>query len=169
MKYFTTFLLLVLFSFQTSFGQDTTAQINTRWNNLKTQLQRRTDIVSDLVNILSQSEKVDKEQLSKSKNLAIDLFKYVDTLTFKDSLTISLANEKNNRLTKALARTLATSDKDKELRSNKELSALFMQLEACENRIALTKRDYNDICSEYKRTDLLFGSDKVEKASQIRF
>lgn len=169
MKYFTTILFSVIISFQTSFGQDTTAQINTSWINLKTQLQRRTDIVSNLVSILSQSPKVDKEQLSKSKTFAINLFKYLDTLTLKDSLSISLANEKNNRLTKALARALATSDNDKKLRSNKKLPELFMQLEGCENRIALAKRDYNDVCNEYKRTDLLFGSDKVEKATEIKF
>ena len=169
MKFFTTILLLFLLSFQTSFGQDTTAQINTSWINLKTQLQRRTDIVSNLASILSKSTKVDKEQLSKSKTFAIDLFKYVDTLTLKDSLSICLANEKNNRLTEALEKTLASSDNDKKLSSNNQLPGLFMQLEGCENRIALAKREYNDICKEYKRTDLLFGSDKVEKAPEIKF
>ena len=50
-----------------------------------------------------------------------------------DSATISLANNKNNKLTQALARTLATSENDKKLRSGNQLQGLLMQLEGCEN------------------------------------
>lgn len=169
MKLITTFILLCFFSFQAIYGQDTTAQINTAWSNLKTQLQRRTDIVSNLTSILSKSTKVDKEQLNNSKLFSIDLFKYVDTLSFKDSVTISLASTKNNKLTQALARTLATLENDKKLRSDNQLQGLLMQLEGCENRIALAKREYNDVCKEYGKTDLLFGSDNIEKAPEVKF
>ena len=169
MKLITTIFFIILFSVQTSYGQDTTTQINTAWINLKTQLQRRTDIVSNLTSILSKSTKVDKEQLNNSKAFSIDLFKYVDTLNFKDSLSISLANGKNNRLTQALARTLATLENDKKLMSDNQLQGLLMQLEGCENRIALAKREYNDVCKEYGKADLLFGSDMVEKANEIKF
>lgn len=169
MKLILTFILLCFFSFQTIYGQDTTARINMAWTNLKTQLQRRTDIVSNLTSILSKSTKVDKEQLNNSKVFSIDLFKYVDTLSFKDSVTISLASTKNNKLTQALARTLATLENDKKLRSDNELQVLLMQLEGCENRIALAKQEYNDLCKEYGKTDLLFGSDNEEKAPEVKF
>ncbi len=169
MKLVTTFILLFFFSFQTIYGQDTTAHINTAWTNLKTQLQRRTDIVSNLTSILSKSTKVDKEQLNNSKLYSIDLFKYVDTLSYKDSLTISLASNKNNKLTQALARTLATLEDDKKLRSDNQLQGLLMQLEGCENRIALAKRDYNNVCKVYGKTDLLFGSNNEEKAPEVKF
>ena len=169
MKLFITFISLYLFSFQTIYGQDTTAQINTAWTNLKTQLQRRTDIVSNLTSILSKSTKVDKEQLNNSKLFSIDLFKYIDTLSFKDSLTISLASTKNNKLTQALSRTLATLENDKKFSSANQLQGLLMQLEVCENRITLAKREYNDVCKEYGKIDLLFDSDNVEKAAEVKF
>lgn len=169
MKLITTFILFFFFSFQTIYGQDTTAQINTAWTNLKIQLQRRTDIVSNLTSILYKSTKVDKEQLNNSKLFSIDLFKYVDTLSFKDSLTISLASIKNNKLTQALSRTLASLENDKKLRSDNQLQGLLMQLEGCENRIALAKREYNDVCKEYGKTDILFGSDNAEKAPEVKF
>ena len=44
-----------------------------------------------------------------------------------------------------------------------------MQLESCENRIALAKREYNETCKEYKRTDLYFGSGQVDKAPEVKF
>jgi LemA protein len=169
MKLITTFILLFFFSSQTTYGQDTTAQINTAWTNLKTQLQRRTDIVSNLASILSKSTKVDKEELNNSKLVSIDLFKYLDTLRLKDSLTISLASTKNNKLTQALARTLATLENDKKLSADDQLQGLLMKLEGCENRIALAKRAYNDVCKEYGKTDLLFGSDSTEKGPEIKF
>jgi LemA protein len=169
MKLTTTIFFIILLSFQISYGQDTTALINKEWTNLKTQLQRRTDIISNLTSILSKSTKVDKEQLNNSKVFSIDLFKYVDTLSFKDSLSISLASDKNSRLTQALARTLATLENDKKLRSDNQLQGLLMQLEGCENRVALAKREYNEVCKQYGKTELLFGSDKVEKAPEVRF
>ena len=163
MKLITTFILLYLFSYQTIYGQDTTAQINKAWTNLKTQLQKRAGIISNLTSILSKSTKVDKEQLNNSKLFSIDLFNYVDTLSFKDSLTISLASMKNNKLTQALAKTLATLENNKKFRSDKQLQGLLMQLEGCENRIALAKRDYNSVCEEYGKTNLLFSSGNIEK------
>ncbi|MFN8306975.1 MAG: LemA family protein [Ferruginibacter sp.] len=169
MKLGTTILLVILLSFQKSYGQDTTVLINTAWTNLKTQLQRRTDIISNLTSILSTSTKIDKEQLNNCKVFSIDLFKYVDTLSFKDSLSISLASGKNHRLTQALAKTLATLENDKRLRSDNQLQGLIMQLEGCENRIALAKREYNETCKEYNKTDLLFGHDKMGKASETKF
>lgn len=169
MKFIAKTIFIILLSFQRSYGQDTTTQINTAWTNLKTQLQRRADIVNNLTSFLSKSTKVDKEQLNNSKVFSIDLFKYVDTLSFIDSLSISLANNKNNRLTQALARTLASLENDTKLRSDSQLQGLFTQLEGSENRIALAKREYNEVCKEYGKTDLLFGPDTVEKAPEIKF
>jgi hypothetical protein len=132
-------------------------------------LQRRTGIAGNLAVFLSQSTIVDKEQLGNSKLFAIDLYKYLDTLTFKDSLSISFASDKNSRLTQALARILITLENDKKLRSDNQLLGLFMQLEGCENKIALAKQAYNEACKKYKRIDLLFDSDNVEEGPEVKF
>lgn len=96
------FCLLTLF-FQTTYTQDTTAVINSAWVNLKTQIQRRTDIVNTMVNTISRTNKIDKDQLFICKEISTHLFSYVDTLSVKDSLTISAASSENNRLTQALS------------------------------------------------------------------
>ena len=169
MKLFIQLSFLLLLASQNCFGQDTNSIINESWTTLKTQLQRRTDIVSNLTSLLSKSSKVDKEQLNNSKVLAVDLFKYIDTLNIKDSLSVSLVSVKNNKLTQALARTIVTLENDKKFRSNNEVNGLLMQLEGCENRIALAKREYNEICKEFKKADLLFGLDQIEKAPEVKF
>lgn len=169
MRFLIPLLFSGLFFFQNGYGQDTAVHINKAWATLKAQLQRRTDIVSNLVSIMSKSTKVNKEQLSNSKLFAVDLFNYIDTLSLKDSLSISRASEMNSKLTQALARTLASVENDKAFRSNNQFLELLMQLEGSENRIVVARRDYNDICKEYKRKDLLFKSDRFDEAPKIEF
>lgn len=169
MKHFFRISVVLILISQNSFGQDTTALINSSWTNLKTQLQRRTNIISNLAAVLSKSKKVDKVELKNLKTYSIDLFNYVDTLTFKDSLSISLVNTKNNRLTQAVSRTLVALENDIKFKNKNEVSGLLMQLEGCENRIALAKREYNETCKEYQRPDLHFGNNQVEKAPEVKF
>ena len=166
--FFRIFLSLILIS-QSCFGQDTTALINSNWTNLKTRLQRRTDIISNLTTVLSRSKKNDKVELQNLKTYSIDLFNHADTLTFKDSLSISLANTKNNKLTQAISRTLVTLENDMKFKNKNEVSRLLMQLEGCENQIALARLEYNEACKEYQRPCLYFGNDKVDKATEVKF
>ena len=87
MKHIFRIFVSLIFISQSCFGQDTTALINSNWTNLKTRLQRRTDIIFNLTTVLSKSKKIDKVELKNLKTYAIDLFNHVDTLTFKDSLS----------------------------------------------------------------------------------
>jgi LemA protein len=170
MKLFQSFVILLFFlSSQSCFGQDATAEINESWSRLKTQLQRRTDIVSNLISILSQSSKINKKQLNNSNVFALDLSKCIDTLSPKDSLSVSLAKIKNNNLTQAFAKTLATLENSRKFRANNQISGLLMQLEGCENRISLATQEYSETCKKFKRTDLLFGSDQIEKVPEVKF
>ena len=166
--FFRIFLSFILIS-QSCFGQDTTALINSNWTNLKTRLQRRTDIIFNLTTVLSKSKKVDKVELKNLKTYSIDLFNHVDTLTFKDSLSISLANTKNNRLTQAISRTLVTLENDMKFKNKNEVSTLLMQLEDCENQIALARLQYNETCKKYERAYLYFDDNKVDNAPEVKF
>ena len=159
--------LFLLFALH-SFGQDTTCQINTSWTGLKKQLQRRSDIAVNLTAVLSKT-KEDKEQLNSLKASAIDLFKYVDTLCLRNSMAISLAETKNNKLTESLASVLIEAENDKIIRTSQAFIDIMIQLEGCENRIALAEQDYNNACKTRNRTDLLFKEEKIKKAEEIKF
>lgn len=163
-KLSTLFLLFTLHSF----GQDTTCQINTTWTGLKAQLQRRSDIAVNLTAVLSKT-KADKEQLNRLKASAIDLFKYIDTLCLRNSMAVSLAETKNNKLTKSLASTLIEAENDKKIIASQAFIDIMIQLEGCENRIALAKQDYNNACKVCNRTDLLFKEEQIKKAEEIKF
>ena len=151
-----------------SFGQDTTCHINASWTGLKTQLQRRSDIAVNLTVVLSRS-KAENKQLNNFKASAIDLSKFIDTFYLKDSVTVSLAAIKNEKLTESLARTLITTENDKKIRSDTAFIDLLMQLEGCENRIALAKQDYNNACKMCHRTDLQFRVGQTNRAAEVKF
>jgi LemA protein len=151
-----------------TYGQDSTCQINASWTDLKTQLKRRSDIVSNLTVVLS-NLKTDKELLNNLKIAAIDVFKYVDTLSLRNSVAVSLAATKNNKLTESLGRTLITTENNKKISSNKEFINLLMQLEGCENRIVVAKQDYNNACKICNRTDLVFNVEQVNNVPKVKF
>ena len=54
-------------------------------------------------------------------------------------------------------------------KNKNEVSTLLMQLEDCENQIALARLQYNETCKEYQRAYLYFGNDKVDKAPEVKF
>jgi CII-binding regulator of phage lambda lysogenization HflD len=109
------------------------------------------------------------EELNITKNNSKNLLNYLDSLNSKDSFSIAVTYKKNENLTQALTKTLSNLDNHEKYYSNKELSKILLQLEAMENRISLEKMQYNNICKEYKRFDLLFGTDEVEKGAKVEF
>ena len=80
-----------------------------------------------------------------------------------------MVNTKNNRLTQAISRTLVTLENEMKFKNKNEVSKLIMQLEGCENQIALARLEYNETCKEYQRPYLYFGIDKVDKAPEVKF
>lgn len=157
MKFLTTTLLIALFSFQTSFGQDTTKRINTAWTTLKTQIQIRTDVVNNLTIILSKSNKVDKELLNTAELFSIDLYKYIDTLNFIEWGAISLARDKNGKLERALSEILVMIQNQDKPTTNNQLQGLLLKLRACNSKIHSAKMVYDELCNELGRDDLIFG------------
>lgn len=170
MKHFFGFLvLLLLFTSQSCFAQDTPSVLNSNWSNLKTQLQRQTVIANNLTDILSKSSKADKAQLKKAKTLGVDFLRFIDTLDSTDSLSLSLASDKNNHLTQVTERIIFDLQNDPKFKSRADLNELIMQLEGSANRVAVAKKEYNESCREYQRLDLLFGKEETEKAVPIEF
>ena len=137
-------------------GQDSLAVLTDSWLNLKTQLQRKADIVINLTSIISKSEKADKALIEKIRSTAKDLRQFIDSSKTLDSLTVRLTYEKDNNLRQAVSKTLAALIDDAKFKSQEESKNLQIQLMGVENRMASAKSNYNSICIKYKRTDLIY-------------
>jgi len=169
MRFISSAFLILFSAVQLCFAQDSAIQINSAWANLKTQLERRTDIVAHFSAILDQSTLIGKKQLARSRMFAVDLFKYIDTLNIKDSLTIGLAKNKNDSLRQELGKALPKLIQDPEFRNRSDFMGLIAQLEGINNRIVVARKEYNDLCKKFKRFDLLFDANQIDKPPAVIF
>ncbi|MEO8770719.1 MAG: LemA family protein [Ferruginibacter sp.] len=157
---------LILFSFQKTFSQDIPKPIKTKWENLKSLLQRRIDIVTTLSSQYSAA--FDIEKLKFAKKAALNLNKYLVSLNHPDSTSVSLTNLKNANLTNTLLVALATLKNKSAFKEQDKAESIIVELEGVENRIVLARKEYNDSCKENNRTDLIFNV-KSSKAPSIQF
>lgn len=169
MKSLLTIFVFLLFSFQVCFAQQVDEKITAAWTDLKTQLQRRAGVITNLVKFCADQPNTDKQYLDSIRIFSSGLVNYIDTMKLRDSLSITIASEKNRRLIGALARNLVLLEGNKDLRAEAKLGELMMQLEGSENRIQRAKLNYNSICREYKRTDLIYGTVPADRAPEVKF
>lgn len=166
---FSLFIFFTMFVSTESFGQGIEKAINTNWNQLKFQLRERTDVIINLVTVLSKSAVIDKEYLEKSRAFALDLHICLDTIKSLDSSSIALISGKSNQLTQAISRMLVSLENDQQFRNRSEVSDVMSKLELCEKRIYLAGKEYNDSCIKYNRVELHFGRYPKEKPPKVDF
>jgi len=131
-------------------------------SNIETQLQRRSDLIPNLVNVVkgyaSHEEKIFTDIAEARSKLA-------GATTVSDQVTA------DTELSSALSRLLVVVEQYPDLKANQNFSDLAIQLEGTENRIAILREDYNGIATIYNTkirkfpTNIvasLFGFEKVE-------
>ena len=146
------FLVLV----KQAVGQDSLTVLLDSWIKLKSQLQRRTDIIINIVSVVSKSSKMDEDILKNVKSIAADFSLFIDSSKNLDSLTVKTTYQKSQGVAVALSKMIVMLENDSIHKSQDEYINLQVQLEAAENRIVAAKRNYNEICFNYKREDLIY-------------
>lgn len=114
--------------------------VDTQFANVEVQLQRRYDLVPNLVAAvraaLGQEQKV-------FGDIAEARTRYSGARSTEDRVKAS------NDLEGSLARLLVIVEQYPQLRSNENIRDLMVQLEGTENRIAQERRDYNAAVNDY--------------------
>jgi LemA protein len=125
-------------SYNTFVGQD--EAIKTQWSQVENQLQRRNDLIPNLVETtkgIAQQEKDVFGQIADSRA------KMAGASTPEQ--TIQAANEQSA----ALARLLVVVENYPQLRSSESFNRLMDELSGTENRIAVERMRYNERVQEY--------------------
>ena len=117
--------------------------INQQQANVEVALQRRADLIPNLVATVkgyaTHEEKVFTEIAEARSKLAGSI----------NSGNINEISAANDELSSALSRLLVVKEAYPELKANENFTALMDELAGTENRIAIARRDYNDIVRKY--------------------
>ena len=118
-------------------------QVNAAASQIKVQLQRRADLIPNLVETVKGYA---KQEQTVFIEVAQARAKLAGAVQSGDLQQMAQANA---ALTAPLGRLLAIAESYPQLKSNENFRALQDQLEGTENRIAVARQDYNDAVNRY--------------------
>lgn len=114
---------------------------------IDTQLQRRYDLIPNLVNTVKGNTEQEKAVFTA---LAEARTKYGSAQTQGEKVAAS------NQVESALSRLLVIAENYPDLKSSQAFRDLMAQLEGTENRIAVARKDYNDAVQEFNTARMRF-------------
>jgi LemA protein len=118
--------------------------VNRTWGDLESQLQRRADLVPNLVATVKGAANFEKETLTavveaRAKATAIQLSPEM----LSDPTAMAKFTSAQGELSSTLSRLLVTVERYPELKANQNFRDLQNQLEGTENRISVARQRYN--------------------------
>lgn len=118
----------------------TSEGVNGSWSQVQNQLQRRADLIPNLVETV-------KGYASQEKEIFTEVAEARGKLA--GASTVVAAGEADQALTGALGRLLAIVENYPQLKSDANFRALQDELAGTENRIATARMDYNNTVQNY--------------------
>ncbi|MBR5819786.1 MAG: LemA family protein [Alistipes sp.] len=142
--------LLAIFGFRTYNNLVTKDEaVATAWSNVETQYQRRADLIPNLVNTVKgyaahESETLESVIAARSAATSINLT--AEELTPEKIAQYQAAQQE---VRSALGRLIAIAENYPDLKANQNFLELQAQLEGTENRIAVARKEFNEIAKAY--------------------
>jgi len=116
--------------------------VNTQWANVESKLQRRYDLIPNLVESVKGAMKQEQEVFTAIADARAKL---------AGAGSIPEKVEASNQLEGALSRLLVVVENYPELKSNQNVTALMDELAGTENRISTERDRYNTVVRDYNK------------------
>ena len=124
-----------------------------QWADVQTQYQRRADLIPNLVATVkgyAAQEKSVLVEVTQARASATQV--KVDASTITDPQKFAQFQAAQDNLSGVLGRLMLIQERYPDLKSNENFMALQSQLEGTENRISISRRDYNEAVRDYNTT-----------------
>lgn len=125
--------------------------VDQTWANVEAQYQRRADLIPNLVATVKGYAAHEKEALTaviearaKATSVNIDASKL-------DANSLQQFQSAQSGLSSALSKLMVVVEKYPDLKANQNFLQLQAQLEGTENRIAVARKNYNDVVADYNK------------------
>ena len=124
--------------------------VKAKWADVQAAYQRRSDLIPNLANTVAGYAAQEKSVLvavTQARASATQV--KVDASTITDPAKFAEFQQAQDKLSGVLGRLMAISENYPDLKSNQNFLALQSQLEGTENRIEISRRDYNEAVRDY--------------------
>lgn len=123
--------------------------VKTKWNQVETQYQRRSDLIPNLVSTVKGAAKFEQSTLTAvvdARAKATQVKVSADDLSPEKLEKFQAAQ---GQISQALGKLMVLTENYPELKATQQFSDLSVQLEGTENRIAVARKDFNDAVQDY--------------------
>lgn len=136
------FFALYLFSSYNSV-QSNDERVSAAWSQVLNQYQRRSDLVSNLVNTVKGYSNHEKEVLTQVTDARAKVSSVqIKTEQLTDPQAVAQFQQAQQQLSSALSRLIAVNENYPDLKASALYQDLMVQLEGTENRIAVARNRY---------------------------
>ena len=115
-------------------------KVKNSWSQIDVQLQRRFDLIPNLIETVKGYMKHESDVLTKVTELRT---------SWANASTVAEKAELNNQLSSALKTIMAVSENYPDLKASQNFSELQQELQNTENKISFSRQFYNDSVTMY--------------------
>ena len=125
--------------------------VDSKWAQVQTEYQRRSDLIPNLVNTVAGAANFENSTLEAITNAraSVGQVKIDPTKAPTDPQQFAQYQNAQNQLGGALSRLLVVSERYPELQANANFRGLQAQLEGTENRISVSRMNFNNATQTY--------------------
>jgi len=137
-----------------------------KWSDLEAQLQRRYDLVPNLVATVKGSAKHEEDTLAKVTEARAQVAKVqlsADDLTNPEKM--AAFQKAQSQLSSSLSRLMVVQEQYPDLKANQSFHDLQVQLEGTENRVLRSREEYNAAARDYNAELMKIGGQAVNKVT----